>query len=98
MPPELKDRSPVLNLVGAYKLASQQPKSSRNSMFLTPISCPIHGRLNECLSKTNYNTLSPSNSKEVDTTEALMHAAAADVLHDIYPNQDRADRINPGCI
>ena len=85
MPPELKDRSPVLNLARAYKLASQQQKSSPNSIFLAP----IHGRLNECLTKTNYNTFPPSNSQEVDTTEALMHAAAADILHDIYPNQDR---------
>ena len=29
-----------------------------------------------------------SNSKEVDTTEALMHATAANILHNIYPNQD----------
>ena len=85
MPPELKDRSPVLNLARAYKLASQQQKSSPNSIFLAP----IDGRLNECLTKTNYNTFPPSNSQEVDTTEALMHAAAADILHDIYPNQDR---------
>ena len=52
LPPELKDRSPVLNLAHAYKLASQIPEDDetyrQKSMLLTP----IHGRLNESLSNS----------------------------------------------